>query len=64
VLSLIFVPLTYLGPGIIKTFITLRTGNGSVHAIGYHASAPHMVVDTPLIVTAFHVRESDLVGQK
>jgi hypothetical protein len=54
-LSLIFVMLTYLGPGMIKTFITLRTGNAWVHALGYHALAPHVVVDTPLIVNAFGI---------
>jgi hypothetical protein len=52
-LSLIFVALGYLGPGMIKTFITLRTGNAWVHALGYHAIAPHTIIDTPLIVKAF-----------
>jgi hypothetical protein len=56
VLSLIFVLLQYFGPGMIKTFITLRTGNAWVHAIGYHAIAPHVVVDAPLIVTVFGLR--------
>ena len=54
-LSLIFVLLTYFGPGMIKTFITLRTGNAWVHALGYHAVAPHVVVDTPIIVRAFAI---------
>jgi hypothetical protein len=51
-LSLLFVGLQYFGPGMVKTFITLRTGNAWVHAIGYHAIAPHVVVDTPLIAHA------------
>jgi hypothetical protein len=55
-LSLIFVALQYFGPGMMKTFMTLRTGNAWVHAIGYHAIAPHVVVDTPLMATAFGVR--------
>jgi hypothetical protein len=39
-LSLIFVLLTYFGPGMIKSVLTLRTGNAWVHALGYHAIAP------------------------
>jgi hypothetical protein len=52
-LSLIFVGLQYFGPGMMKTFITLRTGNAWVHAIGYHAIAPHVVVDAPLTAKVF-----------
>lgn len=55
-LSILFVLLGYFGPGMIKTFITLRTGNAWVHAIGYHAIAPHVVVDTPLIAKVFGLR--------
>jgi hypothetical protein len=55
-LSLIFVVLQYFGPGMIKTFITLRTGNAWVHAIGYHAIAPHVVVDAPLMAKVFGIR--------
>ena len=54
-LSLIFVLLQYFGPGMIKTFITLRTGNAWVHALGYHAIAPHVVVDTSLVAKAFAI---------
>ena len=54
-LSVIFVILGYLGPGMIKTFLTLRTGNAWVHALGYHLIAPHLIVDTPLIVKAFGI---------
>jgi hypothetical protein len=52
-LSLIFVVLGYLGPGMIKTFMTLRTGNAWVHAVGYHAIAPHVIVDAPLMARVF-----------
>jgi hypothetical protein len=55
-LSLIFVGLQYFGPGMIKTVITLRTGNAWVHAIAYHAIAPHVVVDAPLVAKIFGVR--------
>jgi hypothetical protein len=54
-LSLIFVGLQYFGPGMIKTVMTLRTGNAWVHAIGYHAIAPHVLVDTPLIAKVFAI---------
>jgi hypothetical protein len=55
-LSLIFVVLQYMGPGMVKTFLTLRTGNAWVHVFGYHAFAPHVVVDTPLVVHAFGIQ--------
>jgi hypothetical protein len=45
--------LTYFGPGLIKTLITVRTGNAWVHAWAYHAFAPHTLIDTPLIVRIF-----------
>jgi hypothetical protein len=53
---LIFVLLQYFGPGMIKTVITLRTGNAWVHAFGYHAIAPHVLVDAPLIAKIFGIR--------
>jgi hypothetical protein len=37
-LSLIFVPLTYFGPGMFESFVTLGTGNDWVHALGHHAA--------------------------
>jgi hypothetical protein len=55
VLSLIFVVIGYLGPGMIKSYITLRTGNAWVHALAYHIVAPHVIIDTPLIVRAFGI---------
>jgi hypothetical protein len=54
-LSLIFVLLTYFGPGMIKSVLTLRTGNAWVHALGYHAIAPHVIVDAPLVVKIFGI---------
>jgi hypothetical protein len=55
-LSLLFLPLQYFGPGMIKSVLTLRTGNAWVHAIGYHALSPHVLVDTPWIVKIFGIR--------
>ena len=55
VLSVIFLCLQYLPPGMFKTFLTLRTGNAWVHVWAYHALAPHTLIDTPLIVKIFGV---------
>lgn len=54
-LSPMFVLFQYFGPGMIKTVLTLRTGNAWVHAVSYHAVAPHILVDTPLMVKIFHI---------
>jgi len=54
-LSLLFVLFQYFGPGMMKTVLTLRTGNAWVHAVSYHAIAPHVLVDTPLVVKAFSI---------
>ena len=50
-----FLLLTYTGPGMIKTLLTLRTGNAWVHVWAYHALA-HTLVDTPHLVEALHIR--------
>jgi hypothetical protein len=55
VLSLMFVLFQYFGPGMIKSVLTLRTGNAWVHALGYHAVAPHVLIDTPLMVKTFGI---------
>jgi len=55
-LSLFFVLFTYFGPGMFKSVLTLRTGNAWVHAISYHAVAPHVIIDTPLVVKVFGIR--------
>jgi hypothetical protein len=54
-LSLLFVFLSYTGPGMFKSFVTLRTSNAWVHALGYHAVAPHTLLDTPMIARVFHL---------
>jgi len=53
VLSLLFVILSYTGPGMFKSYVTLRTQNAWVHALGYHAVAPHTLADTPMIARVF-----------
>jgi len=55
VLSVIFLFFQYFGPGMIKTVLTLRTGNAWVHVWAYHAVAPHTIADTPLIVKIFRL---------
>jgi hypothetical protein len=55
-LSLLFVFLSYTGPGMFKSFVTLRTSNAWVHAISYHAFAPHTLLDTPMIAKVFGIR--------
>jgi hypothetical protein len=54
-LSLIFVFLQYVGPGMFKSVLTLRTGNAWVHALSYHIVAPHVIVDTPLMTKSFGI---------
>jgi hypothetical protein len=54
--SVIFVLLTFFPAGVMKSFLTLRTGNAWVHMWGFHAITPHVMVDTRLIVQDFHIR--------
>ena len=54
-LSMLFVFVSYAGPGMFKSYVTLRTGNAWVHALGYHAIAPHTIVDAPLIARIFRL---------
>ncbi len=56
VLSVCFLLLLYVAPGMVKTWLTLRTGNAWVHVWAYHAIAPHVIVDTPHIVQIFRIR--------
>jgi hypothetical protein len=53
-LTLIFLTLQYFGPGLIKSVLTLRTGNVWVHVWGYHAIAPHATIDAPTLMHVFH----------
>jgi hypothetical protein len=55
-LSVIFVLLTFVPPGLMKSYLTLRTANAWVHLWGYHAITPHVTADTPVIVNIFGIR--------
>jgi hypothetical protein len=46
----------YFGPGMVKSVLTLRTGNAWVHAIAYHTIAPHLTLDAPNIVRILGIR--------
>jgi len=54
-LSFIFITLQYVGPGMVKSVLTLRSGSAWVHAWAYHAFEPHVLIDTPTIVGIFHI---------
>jgi hypothetical protein len=54
-LSVIVVFLIFFPPGIMKSFLTLRTGNAWVHVWGFHAISPHVTVDTGLLVDDFQI---------
>jgi hypothetical protein len=55
-LSVIFVLLTFVPPGLMKSYLTLRTANAWVHLWGYHAITPHVTADTPMVVDVFGIR--------
>lgn len=55
-LSLAFVTLQYFGPGMVKSFLTIRTANAWVHVWAYHAISPHVTIDTTNIVRIFGIR--------
>jgi hypothetical protein len=54
-LSIIVVFIQYFGPGMVKSVLTLRTGNAWVHAWAYHAIDPHVLLDTPTVVDIFQI---------
>jgi hypothetical protein len=55
-LSIIFVLLQFGPPGLMKSYLTLRTANAWVHLWAYHAITPHVTNDTPMIVEIFGIR--------
>jgi hypothetical protein len=54
--SVLFVLLTFFPAGVMKSFLTFRTGNAWVHMWGFHAITPHVMVDTRLVVQDLHIR--------
>jgi hypothetical protein len=54
--SLIVVLLQFGPPGMMKAYLTLRTGNAWVHLWAYHAVTPHVTNDTPMVVDVFRIR--------
>jgi hypothetical protein len=54
-LSVIFVLLSFVPPGLMKSYLTLRTANAWVHLWGYHAITPHVTLDTPMVVDIFGI---------
>jgi hypothetical protein len=54
--SLMAVFLLFFPAGLMKSFLTLRTGNAWVHVWAFHAISPHVTVDTRLIVHDFNIR--------
>ena len=55
-MSLTFVYLLFIPAGVMKSFLTWRTGNAWVHVWAYHAISPHVTVDTRLIVSDFKIK--------
>jgi hypothetical protein len=55
-LSVIFIVLFFGGPGMVKSYLTQRTGNAWVHLWGYHAIWPHVTADTPVFVQIFGIK--------
>jgi hypothetical protein len=54
--SVIMVFLFFFPPGVMKSFLTMRTGNAWVHVWAFHAISPHVTVDTRLIVRDFNIQ--------
>lgn len=52
-LSVIFIFLLFGGPGMLKAYLTLRTGNAWVHLWAYHAIWPHVTSDIPVFAKIF-----------
>jgi hypothetical protein len=47
--------LTFFPAGVMKSFLTMRTGNAWVHMWAFHAITPHVMVDSRLVVRDFNI---------
>lgn len=56
IISVLYLLLFYTGPGMFKTFITIRSANAWTHVWSYHAIAPHTLIDTPMFTRIFTIR--------
>ncbi len=54
-LSVVLLFVQYFGPGLVKSVLTLRTGNAWVHVWAYHALAPHVTLDTVTLLDDVHL---------
>lgn len=54
--SVMLVYLIFFPPGLMKSFLTMRTGNAWVHLWAFHVISPHVTVDTRLIARDFRIR--------
>jgi hypothetical protein len=54
--SVMLVMLTFFPAGLMKSYLTMRTGNAWVHLWAYHAISPHVTIDTPLVVHDFDIQ--------
>ena len=50
IISVVFVFLQFFGPGLVKGYLTMRTGNAWVHVWAYHVITPHLSSDTPHLI--------------
>ncbi len=55
-LSVIFLAFQYVPPGMVKSILTLKTGNAWVHVWAYHAIAPHTHIDAPNTISIFGLK--------
>lgn len=55
-ISLLMLFLQYMGPGLVKSVLTVRTGNAWVHVWAYHAVAPHVTLDTVNLLDSLDLR--------